>query len=50
MINHSQPCNFSFLRRAVDAFDLRARSFQVPGVSIWNEPARSSETDRCKAV
>ena len=30
-------------------FDLYARSFQVPGVSIWNEPARGGQTGGCEA-
>jgi hypothetical protein len=45
--------SFDFLFQAapgVGPFDLCARSSQVPGVSIWNEPARGCQTGRCGTV
>src|SRR2546426_7656059 len=47
---YSQSGSPALLGRAFGAVDVWARSIQVPGVSIWNEPRLPGETDKCETV
>src|SRR5206468_1568410 len=48
--HYSQSGNRTLLGPAFGTVVVRARSIQVPGVSIWNEPRRPGQTDKCETV